>query len=150
MWYEEGTLRPLGHWNRGIKSHSEYVPAFLCLCYSVWVEVLRAGRVISQALSLRLQPWRFGFEPRSGYMGFVVDKMTLGQVSSEYVGFPCRFSFHRQLSVHHHLSSGAGIIDQLVADVPNGLSPTPPQETKKKMEILQWVNFFIQRLLRHN
>jgi hypothetical protein len=29
-------------------------------------------------------------------------------------------------------SSGAGIIGQLVADVPSGLSVTPPQETKKK------------------
>jgi hypothetical protein len=28
-------------------------------------------------------------------------------------------------------SSGAGTIGQLVADVPSGLSLTPPQETKK-------------------
>jgi hypothetical protein len=35
-----------------------------------------------------------------------------------------KFSFHRLLHTHH-LSSGAGIIGQLVADVANGLSPTP-------------------------
>jgi hypothetical protein len=29
-------------------------------------------------------------------------------------------------------SSGAGTIGQLVADIPSGLSLTPPQETKKK------------------
>jgi hypothetical protein len=31
-----------------------------------------------------------------------------------------------------HSSSGAGIIGQILADVPSGLSLTPPQETKKK------------------
>jgi hypothetical protein len=35
-------------------------------------------------------------------MGFVVDKVTLGQVFSEYFGFPCQFSFHQLLHVHHH------------------------------------------------
>jgi hypothetical protein len=38
---------------------------------------------------------------------------------------------HRLLHTHH-LSSVAGTIGQLVADVPSGLSLTPPQETKKK------------------
>jgi hypothetical protein len=31
-----------------------------------------------------------------------------------------------------HLLSGAGTIGKIVADVPSGLSLTPPQETKKK------------------
>jgi hypothetical protein len=31
---------------------------------------------------------------------------------------------------HHHLASGAGTIGQTMADVPSGLSLTPPQETK--------------------
>jgi hypothetical protein len=76
-------------------------------------------------------PWRPGFEPRSGYVGFVVDKVALGQVFSEYFGFPFQFSFHRLLHFHHHVSSGAGTIGQLVADVPSGLSLTPTHETKK-------------------
>jgi hypothetical protein len=67
-------------------------------------------------------------------MGFVVDKVALGQVFSEYFGFPGQFSFHRLLHVHH-LSSGVGKIDQLVADVPSGLSLTPHQETKKKFKL---------------
>jgi hypothetical protein len=29
-----------------------------------------------------------------GYVGFVVDKVALMQVFSEYFGFPCQFSFH--------------------------------------------------------
>jgi hypothetical protein len=65
-----------------------------------------------------------GFDPRSGHMGFVVDKVALGQVFFEYFGFPCQFSFHRLLHTHH-LSSGAGIISQIVADVPSRLSLTP-------------------------
>jgi hypothetical protein len=32
-----------------------------------------------------------GFEPRSGHVGFVVDKVALGQVFSEYFGLPCKF-----------------------------------------------------------
>jgi hypothetical protein len=64
-------------------------------------------------------------------MGFVVGKVDLGQVFSEYFGFPCYFSFHRLLHIHHHLPSGAGTIGQVVADVPSGLSLTSPQEAKK-------------------
>jgi hypothetical protein len=51
-----------------------------------------------------------------------------GQVFSKYFGFPCQFTFHRLFYTHHHLLSGAGTIDQLVADVPSGLSLTPPHE----------------------
>jgi hypothetical protein len=80
------------------------------------------GRAIVQAVSRRP-----GFEPRSGHVGFVVDKVALGQVLSENVRFPCQFSLHRLLHTHH-LSSGAGTADQLVADVPSGVSLTPPQE----------------------
>jgi hypothetical protein len=65
-------------------------------------------------------------------VGFVVNKVALGQVFSEYFGFPCQFSFHLLLHIHHHLSSGAGTIGQTVADVPSGLNLTTPQETKTK------------------
>jgi hypothetical protein len=34
-------------------------------------------------------------------MGFVVDKAALGQVFSEYLGFPCQ-SFHQYLHHHNH------------------------------------------------
>jgi hypothetical protein len=55
------------------------------------------------------------------------------QVFSEFFGFLCQFSFHRTLHTHHRLSSGAGTTGQLVADVPSGLSLTPPHEIKKKI-----------------
>jgi hypothetical protein len=56
-------------------------------------------------------------------VGFVVDKVALGQVFSNFL--------HQLLHNHHHLSSGACTIGQLEADVPSGLSLTPPQETEK-------------------
>jgi hypothetical protein len=39
-------------------------------------------------------PRRPGLDLRSGHVGFVVDKVALGQVFSEYFGFPCQSSFH--------------------------------------------------------
>jgi hypothetical protein len=35
-------------------------------------------------------PRRPGFDPRSCHVEFVVDKVALGQVFSEYFGFPCQ------------------------------------------------------------
>jgi hypothetical protein len=68
----------------------------------------------------------------SDHVGFVEDKVALGQISSEYFGFPCQFSFHRMLH-SHHLSSGAGTVGQIAADVPSGLGLTPPQDIKKTL-----------------
>jgi hypothetical protein len=59
---------------------------------------------------------------------YVVDKLAMGQVFSEYFDFPCQFSFHGLLHNHHHLSSGAGIIGQTVTAVPNGLSLIPHEK----------------------
>jgi hypothetical protein len=58
-------------------------------------------------------------------VGFVVDKVVLGQVSSEYFGFPCQSLFHQLLHNHPDLSSGACTIGPEVAGVPSVLSPTP-------------------------
>jgi hypothetical protein len=51
-------------------------------------------------------------KPRSGHVEFVVDKVALGQVFSEYFGFPCQSSFHQLLHNHPHLSSGVCTIGQ--------------------------------------
>jgi hypothetical protein len=67
-------------------------------------------------------------------VGFVVDKVALGQIFSEYFGFLCQFSFHFLLHTHH-LSSGTDTIGQLAADVTSGLSLIPPQEIKKKTKL---------------
>jgi hypothetical protein len=75
-------------------------------------------------------PRRPVLEPRSGHMGFVVEKVVLKQVFSEFFGFLCEFSFHR-LRHTHRLSSECGTIGQLVAAVPSRFSLSPPQEIKK-------------------
>jgi hypothetical protein len=36
-------------------------------------------------------PWRTAFERRSGHVGFVVGKVALGQVFSEYFSSPAKF-----------------------------------------------------------
>jgi hypothetical protein len=58
----------------------------------------RNGRAIAQAVSR----WLPGFEPESGQVEFVVDKVALGQVFSENFGLPCQFSFHQILHPHYH------------------------------------------------
>jgi hypothetical protein len=63
-------------------------------------------------------------------MGFVMDKVALGQDFSEYFGFLCE-TFYRLLHTHHHPSSWAGKIYQIVADVPSALSLTPSKETNR-------------------
>jgi hypothetical protein len=69
-------------------------------------------------------PRRPGFEPWSGHVGFVVDKVVLGQVFSEYFRFPCQSSFHQLL--HNHPSTIWGLYNRSeMAAVPSGLSPTP-------------------------
>jgi hypothetical protein len=68
-------------------------------------------------------------------VGFVVEKMALGQISYEYFGFPCQFSVYKIF--HTHLSSGAVRIGQLVTDVPSGLILTPTHETLKKKRYIQ-------------
>jgi hypothetical protein len=71
-------------------------------------------------------------------MGYVVDKVAPGQVFSEYFGFPCQFSFHRLLHIHHP-SSGAGTIGQLVADdVPSGLKSDPTRRNENKYFLMSF------------
>jgi hypothetical protein len=41
-----------------------------------------------------IPPRRPGFDPTSGDMGFVVDKVAREQIFSEYFNFPCQFPFH--------------------------------------------------------
>jgi hypothetical protein len=57
----------------------------------------------------------------------MVDKVVMGQVFSEYFGFPFQFSFHGLLHTHH-LSSGAGTIGQIMADVAGGFSLAHPKK----------------------
>jgi hypothetical protein len=55
-------------------------------------------------------PRQPGFEPGTGEVGFVVDEVALGQVFSEYFGFPCQSTFPPNSPSSQ--SSRAGTIDQ--------------------------------------
>jgi hypothetical protein len=60
----------------------------------------------------------------------MADKVAQEHLFSEYFSFPCQFSFRHLL--HTLLSSGADTLGQIVADVPSGLSLTPPEENLKE------------------
>jgi hypothetical protein len=64
-------------------------------------------------------------------VGFVVDKVALGQLFSKYFGFPCQFAFQLLLHNHHHLSSGPGTVGQTVAVVTKGTESHPMRKIKK-------------------
>jgi hypothetical protein len=81
----------------------------------------------------------------------MVNRVALRRFFPKFFGFPCQFSFRRRL--HTYLSSGAGTVGQIEADVPCGLSLTPPHPNYRKLFILlcrrtysrpQW-----SRCLRH-
>jgi hypothetical protein len=61
-------------------------------------------------------------------VGFVVDKVALGQVFSEYFGFPCQ-SFHQFLHNHYHYHPG------LVQQASSGRSTQSLTPVIKKIKI---------------
>jgi hypothetical protein len=60
------------------------------------------GRALSQAVSRWLPTAAAWVHVWVEYVAFVVDKVALGQVFSEYFGFPCQSSFHQFLLHHNH------------------------------------------------
>jgi hypothetical protein len=70
------------------------------------------GRAIAEAVSRWLPTAAARVRARVWSCGIVVDKVALGQVFSEYFGFPCQSSFHQLLHNHPHISSGACTIGQ--------------------------------------
>jgi hypothetical protein len=67
----------------------------------LWLISLK-GRTIAEAVSRWLPTATARVGAQAGHVGFVVDKVTLGQVFSEYLGFPCQSSFHQILHHHNH------------------------------------------------
>jgi hypothetical protein len=62
--------------------------------------------------------------PRSVDVGFVVDKVALGQISLRIFRFPLSISFHR-CSIFTHISSGGWTMGLLAASVPQRHTLTP-------------------------
>jgi hypothetical protein len=57
---------------------------------------------MAQAVSRWLLTAAARVRARVWQVGFVVQIVALGQVSSEYFGFPCQYSFHQILHHHNH------------------------------------------------
>jgi hypothetical protein len=64
-------------------------------------KVISMGRAIAQAVSRWLPTAAARFKPGSGLVGFVLDKVALGQVFSQYFDFLCQSSFHQILHDHN-------------------------------------------------
>jgi hypothetical protein len=62
------------------------------------------GRAIAQAVSRWLATGAARVPARVWKVGFVVDKVALGQIFSEYFVFPSQSSFHQ--IIHHHNHQG--------------------------------------------
>jgi hypothetical protein len=93
-------------------------------------ETLVLGSGIAQAVSRRL-PTAAAWV-RTRVMTCEICGEQSGTVARIFrvLRLPCQFSFRQML--HTHLSSGVGTTSQLVADVPIGLSLTPPHNIKNK------------------
>jgi hypothetical protein len=73
------------------------------------------GRAMAQAVSCCSITAKAWVRARSIYVGFVVDKVTLGQVlSPSSLVFLCQYSI---VAVHTHISSGGSTIGPLVAAI---------------------------------
>jgi hypothetical protein len=101
--------------NRGVENHK----------YITTRDRSLRGRAIAQAVSRRFPPPPPRGVPGSspGNMEFVVDKVVLGQVFSEYYDFP--LSILISLIAPHSSSSGA--------DVPSALTSVSSRPKKKKL-----------------
>jgi hypothetical protein len=100
-----------------------------------WLAVPQLRRFVA-GFSLR----RPGFELGTAHVGYVVHKVALVQVFSEYFCFPCH-SFHRLFHIHHHPPSGASTVGQTLADVPSGLSVALPKENVNGSTVLRSIIF---------
>jgi hypothetical protein len=108
--------------------------------------VFPSGHAIAQVVVTSLPLRQTEFQPKTGHVGFMVDKVALGKVFSKYFGFSCQ-SFHRLLQAHHHL---AGTIGKIVAEVPSGLRLTPPQGTRGKENCFPCIYLYTKILISTN
>jgi hypothetical protein len=78
---------------------------------------------------------RSAFGLRSGSVGFAIGKVALGQVSSNYLGFPGQLSFY-QLP-HTHISCHLGCYKKnlIIVEVSSGLKSHPTMRKKRSPEL---------------
>jgi hypothetical protein len=73
---------------------------------------INKGRAIPQAVSRRIPATVAGVRARVKHVQFVVEKVSLDQFFSKYLGFPFQFLFRQLFYNHHPLSSGVGTLGQ--------------------------------------
>jgi hypothetical protein len=84
-----------------VKNALYHISAFQYVCMA-WCFVNNTENFLKRLVAGFPPRWS-ELELRSGHVGFLVDKVTVGQVFSGDFNFPCQFSFHRQLHIHRHL-----------------------------------------------
>jgi hypothetical protein len=84
---------------------------------------------MTQAVSRLLPTAAAGVRPQVISCGICGGQSNTGACFLRVLRFPLSILI---LPTAPHSSSGAGTVGQLVADVPSGLSLTPPQENNKK------------------
>jgi hypothetical protein len=70
----------------------------------ILLSTLIIGRAVAQAVSRWFLTAAARVRVRAEHVMFVVNKAALGQVFSQYFGFPCQSSFHQ--FPHHHNHPG--------------------------------------------
>jgi hypothetical protein len=70
--------------------------------WSLIIIIIIIDSAIAQAVSRWLSTAADRVQSQAEHVGFVVDKVALEQVFSEYFGFPCKSSFHQLLHHHNH------------------------------------------------
>jgi hypothetical protein len=93
------------------------------------VSVYELGKGPCQQLWRSLPTAVSALDPSLSHVGFAVDEMAPGLVSSACYDFPCQFSFHPIL--HIHLPSRARTVGHLVSHAPSGLSVTASHDNKR-------------------
>jgi hypothetical protein len=96
-----------------------------CYVHAQLLAVYYPGIHIAQEVSRWLPTASARVRAGGSHVGFVEEKVTLGQVFSGCFGYPCQFSFHQLLHNRSQLSSGADNKRPVVGAVPSGLSLTP-------------------------
>jgi hypothetical protein len=89
---------------------------------------IRCGRAIAQAVSRRLLTMAARVRAQGRSCGICGGQSGIGAGFLRVLRFPLPILIPQLLHILHHLPPGAGTIGHIVADVPSGLSLTPPQE----------------------